>query len=265
MYYSITRLNTSKMKTTEQWITHFQNNALQQRVNWKQQPVLSAIEKDTIGRSLQAWQLGETSDGSHLLKAATAYATKFNDPAYVEAVKLFIKEEQKHGNNLGTYLDRIGVPRVKKDWGDTLFRKIRYLNSNIELWTLAVITVESTAQLFYQSMRDATGCALLKQVCSDILIDEAYHIDFQTERLRNLFRSKTPFWRAVSRWLYYPFFFSTAIVVWLGHRKLLTAGGNTFEKYMYRMKCKYNRIAGRVFKTRTLFQYHSISSYPHVQ
>jgi hypothetical protein len=53
----------------------------------------------------------------------------------------------------------------------------------MELWTVAVIIVESTAQIFYQALKDATKCTLLKQICTDILIDEAYHITFQTERL----------------------------------------------------------------------------------
>jgi len=95
--------------------------------------------------SLQAWQLGETSKSEHLIAVSTKYSHKINDPEYVSAVKLFIKEEQKHGNNLGRYLDKIQQPRVKKNWGDTLFRKVRYFNTSMETWTPAVIVVESAA------------------------------------------------------------------------------------------------------------------------
>jgi hypothetical protein len=45
-------------------------------------------------------------------------------------------EEQKHGANLGRYLDGIGKKRIQKDWGDTLFRKVRHLNTSMESWTL---------------------------------------------------------------------------------------------------------------------------------
>ena len=115
-------------------------------------PTPTTEEIDLILPSLQAWQLGETSEGQHLITAAEKYAAVVDDAGYVEAVKLFIKEEQKHGNNLGKYLDSIGKPRIKKDWGDSLFRKVRYFNTNMELWTLAVITVESAAQIFYQGI-----------------------------------------------------------------------------------------------------------------
>lgn len=240
------------MKTSNQWIAHFEANAKQQRVDWFLNTIISDKEIATILPSLQAWQLGETSDGKHLLKAAAIYAAQIKDPAYLEATALFIKEEQKHGNNLGMYLDRIREPRIKNDWGDTLFRKIRYFNTNMEIWTLAVITVESAAQIFYQSLKDATGCTLLKQICTDILIDEAYHITFQTERFAVIFKHKTLFMKAVTPPLYAFFFFSTATVVWMAHKALFRAGGNTFKRYMIRMRYKYNRIMSQVIVSNQL-------------
>ena len=249
------------MKTSNQWLLHFQESAKQQRVDWSLDTEISNEEISTIYRSMQAWQLGETSDGRHLLKAATKYAAQINDPVYIEVLSLFIKEEQKHGNNLGTYLDRIGKPRIKTDWGDTLFRKVRYFNTNMEIWTLAVIVTESTAQIFYQSLKDATRCKLLQQICTDILIDEAHHIVFQTERCSIIFKSKSPFWRAVSHRLYYFFFFSTAVIVWMAHKKLFKAGGNTFKKYMIKMRYKYNKIIRQVTACRHVSNHQNIKSH----
>src|SRR5579862_4766175 len=157
------------MKTSEQWVNHFKENLQTKRIDWRQHATISEKEMAVVLSSLQAWQLGETSDGQHLLKASKKYAANIGDAFYVRAVELFIKEEQKHGNNLGKYLDIINQPRIKKNWGDTLFRKIRYMQSSMELWTIAVITVESAAQLYYQSLKTATHCQLLKQICTDIL------------------------------------------------------------------------------------------------
>ena len=239
------------MKTSKTWIDHFRANALEQRVDWTLQPSITEEETDDIFRSLQAWQLGETSDGANLIRAASLYSQKVKDPEYVAAVKLFIKEEQKHGNNLGRYLDAIGKPRIKKDWGDTLFRKIRYFNTNMEIWTLAVITVESAAQGFYQSLKDATGCTLLRQICTDILIDEAYHIDFQTERMLIIFNTKSAFGRIFRHYLYFLFFFSTALLVWFAHKKLFRAGEVNFKKYMQKMEYKYMKTLHRISYTKT--------------
>lgn len=234
--------------TSKEWIDHFAANAKCYRVNWEIKPSISDKEISIILSSIQAWQLGETSDGRNLLRAATRYSKKINDPDYVEAVKLFIKEEQKHGNNLGRYLDAIGQNRITYNWGDYLFRKIRYFNTSMEIWTLTVIVVESTAQIFYQSLKDATNCTLLKQIATDILIDEAYHIDFQTQRMQSIFLAKGAFEKFVSHYIYRLFFFMTSLVVWFAHKKLFQAGGNNFSKYRKKMRTKYmktlNRISG---------------------
>jgi hypothetical protein len=229
------------MHTNNYWIAYFTQNLQKQRINWQLEPNISPEETSVILKSLQAWQLGETSEGRQLIAASEKHALKTNQSDYVDAIRLFIKEEQKHGNNLGMYLDRIGKPRVKKDWGDSLFRKVRHLNTSMESWTLAVITVESAAQIFYQALKDATGCGLLKQICTDILIDEAYHITFQTERLAAIFLNKTPFEKSWRRVLYKYFFMSTSLLIWFANRRLFKAGGNTFGIYMKKMRLKYVR------------------------
>ncbi|MES2772625.1 MAG: ferritin-like domain-containing protein [Bacteroidota bacterium] len=231
------------MKTSQQWFEYFKGNLKKERVDWQQKPKLTDKELNTILKSMQAWQLGETSDGSNLLKASASYAQKIDDDSYVKAVTLFIKEEQKHGNNLGKYLDSIGQPRIQRDLGDSLFRKIRYFNANMELWTLAVISVESTAQIFYQSLRQATGCNLLRQICTDILIDEAAHIQFQAERLAIIYHSKNWVWKSLTFYAYKYFYFSTAFVVWFAHRRVFKAGGNNLASYHRKMTFKFNKIA----------------------
>ena len=234
------------MHTSKQWIDYFTLNATRQRVDWRLQPRLSTAETKAILHSLQAWQLGETSDGKNLIRAASRYALHTGDPAYLEAVVLFIKEEQKHGDNLGRYLDAIGEKRIDWNWGDALFRAVRYFNTSMESWTLAVVVVESTAQVFYQSLKDATGCALLRQICTDILIDEAAHITFQTERLAVLFDAKTPMAKAVYRPLYKYFFFAVSLLVWVAHRRLFRAGGNTFFTYLRKIHYKYYKTVDRI-------------------
>jgi len=234
------------MQNSKKWIMHFQANLTQQRVDWNLQPNISSSEIKKILHSLQAWQLGETSDGAHLVWASQLYAKRIADPDYVDAVKLFIREEQKHGSNLGKYLDAIGKPRISSNWGDTLFRRIRYFNTSMEIWTLAVITVESAAQVFYQSLKDATGCALLKQVCTDILIDEAFHIDFQSERMAVLFDAKTSLTKFISKYFYPVFFFATSLVVWFAHKNAFKAGGTNYSRYIKKMRYKYFKTLHRL-------------------
>ncbi len=236
-----------KRRNSLEWISYFTTNSQQHRVDWNLKPTITSRELQPILQSLQAWQLGETSEGKNLIRASTIHAKKIGDLNYLNAVELFIKEEQKHGNNLGRYLDSINEKRIKRDWGDSLFRKVRYFNTSMELWTLAVITVESTAQIFYQCLKDASDCALLKQICTDILIDEAPHIQFQQERLEIIFSEKSFWQKQVSFFFYHFFFFSTSLVVWFAHRKLFKAGNVNFIKYFVKMESKYQKTIGRLY------------------
>ncbi|WP_207632536.1 ferritin-like domain-containing protein [Foetidibacter luteolus] len=237
------------MKTSEQWFSYFSNNLQISRINWNQQPGATKAEIDPILPSLQAWQLGETSDGSNLIKAAKRYAAQTGDLFYVKAVELFIKEEQKHGANLGRYLDMIEKPRLTYNWGDALFRKIRHLNTSMEWWTITVITVECAAQIFYQSLKDATGCNLLKEICTDILIDEAPHIQFQQERLRTIFMRKSGISKLFCFYWYKYFYLLTAQVIWMAHKNLFKAGNNHYAAYNKKMKLKFSKTIGRLKTT----------------
>ncbi|WP_202183110.1 ferritin-like domain-containing protein [Chitinophaga solisilvae] len=232
------------MHSSAEWVAHFKENATRHRINWQLSPAVTAAAIRELLPSLQAWQLGETSEGSHLLSAAKKYAAKIQDPQYVEAVSLFIKEEQKHGASLGRYLDAIGAERIQQNWGDTLFRKIRYFNTSMEIWTVAVIVVESTAQLFYQSLKDATPCKLLQQICTDILIDEASHITFQQERLAIIFQDRRSWLKRARIPAYGIFFYATSCLVWMAHRPVFKAGGHTFSGFLNRMGYKYRKCFG---------------------
>ena len=241
--------------TSKFWIDHFENNLKKKRIDWDESPHFTEENRRLLLPSLKAWQLGETSDGSHLLAASTKYANKINDPDYIEAVKLFIKEEQKHGANLGRYIDLIGEERAKKNWGDTLFRKIRYFNKSMELWTITVVIVESAAQLFYQALADGSECKLLKSICSDILIDEAHHIKFQNERLHILFQKKSTYAKTFATLWYSGLFFGVIHAIWFAHGRAFKAGGVSRSKFMQQMHYKYFSTLRFLFKHEALEEY----------
>ena len=124
------------VKTSAEWIEYFHGNAENLReIPWEDGIKIAPDELADIAESLRAWQLGESSDGSHLRAAARKYADKVGDPEFVEAIELFIAEEQRHGATLGRFLDRAGVPRATSNWGDSVFRQFRHILGNMETWT----------------------------------------------------------------------------------------------------------------------------------
>ncbi len=218
--------------TSAQWHEHYLGNSDSLlEIPWELGAELTADEKRAVGKSLSAWQLGETSDGKHLMNAARRYAEQQDDPFFVEAVRLFIQEEQRHGAELGRFLDLAGIPRVGRNWGDTLFRAFRYAIPSMEIWVTIVIMVETLALIYYRAVRDATGSKVLRRICDQILRDEVHHIRFQYERLAILLRRR-PAWllRATLR-LHRVLFGGIALAVWAGHHRALAAGSFDFRTY----------------------------------
>jgi hypothetical protein len=217
---------------TAEWLAWFTFNAGRPSpIPWEAGAEITEAELEAIGRSLQAWQLGESSDGRHLRRVAALHAAHIGDPDYVLAVDLFIREEQRHGELLGRFLDLAGAGRVTGDWGDSLFRFARYCLPNVETWTTPVVMVETLAMIYYNAIRRATGSRVLRAICVRLLADEGPHIRFQCERLAALRRRRLDLGRQLTGILQHLLFLVVVLLVWFGHHKALRAGGYSWRHY----------------------------------
>lgn len=220
------------VRSSREWVRYFEANAANLRpIPWEAGAGVTAEKLAAIAGSLRAWQLGETSDGSHLKAAARRYAEQESDPDFLAAVGLFVAEEQRHGEDLGRFLDLAGVPRATADWGDWLFRRFRYFLTRMEVWVTVVLMVETHALLYYAAVRRATASAVLRTICTQILADEVPHICFQCERLAVLHRRRPRLLRLLTAGVHRVLFAGITCAVWVGHRKALRAGGFTARRF----------------------------------
>ncbi len=230
-----------RVATSADWHAYYMANAqFQLEIPWERGAEITPEQIDAIAYSLAIWQLGETSDGSHLLAAAKKYAELINEPQTIDVIYLFIKEEQRHGNLLGQFLDLAQIPRVRSNWGDTIFRAIRYSIPNIEIWSTPVIMVETIALIYYKAIQKATKSTVLYSICQQILRDEVKHIRFQYEQFAIIFRVRPLLLRILTLLIHRILYFSITLAVWVGHRKALQAGGYNFKSYWQEAWIKMN-------------------------
>jgi hypothetical protein len=230
-----------RVLASAEWVAYFRSNATNHFPGYSaSDSQATAAELAAIVPSLRAWQLGETSDGAHLRAAAAAYAKQIGDDHFPSAVELFIREEQRHGEMLGQFLDRIGVGRAQSDWGDTLFRWSRYFLRNIEVWTTPVVMVETLAIVYYTAIRQATGSRELSAICKQILRDEVPHLRFACERLASIHRDRGALALRLTMLAHRLLFVLVAALVWIGHRRALRAGGYNHRRYW---RSAWNRMA----------------------
>ncbi len=218
--------------TSRQWQEHYRANASNQLpIPWDLGAELSPTETHAVIQSLQAWQLGETSDGSHLLAAARRYAAQTGDSEFLAVVQLFINEENRHGELLGRFLDLHGAGRIPRNWGDSIFRLLRYALPNLEVWTTVVIVVETMALIYYRAIMQATTSPVLRTICRQILKDEVHHLQFQYERLAQMHDGRGTCARWLTLGLQRILFLGTILAVWVGHHRPLKAGGFPLSRF----------------------------------
>ena len=245
------------MLSSLEWQKYYEENARSLlKIPWNIGHELSEAERKAIASSVQDFQAGESSEGRHLLHYAKIYAEQTNDYAYVEAIRLFIAEEQRHARELAHFLRINGISLVKTTFTDGIFRRLRQLLGNLEISIAVLITAEIIAKVYYAALRDATNSQILQTLCKQILQDEERHVEFQAERLGNLRAKRNWLLLTTTNVLQRFLFWGTCLVVWSFHRKVFLKGGYSFVKYWKHCWTEFNeafqisRDVIRIMKTK---------------
>jgi hypothetical protein len=101
----------------------------------------------------------------------------------------------------------------------------------MEVWTTPVVMIETLAMIYYNAIRRATGSRVLHAICARILADEVPHIQFQAERLAILLRRRSRLGLRLTLVAQRGMFLVVMLLVWLGHRRALRAGGYGWRHY----------------------------------
>jgi len=217
--------------SSQRWVKYFRSNAASLTViPWELGIRLSPQERRAVESSVPEFQLGESSDGLRFIEMAELHALRGGDVEYVRALKLFIREEQRHGRELGKVLDLAGIPRIKHSWSDAIFRWMRH-RCGLGLSIAILVTAEIIAKIYYIAVREATTSAPIRRLCDQILQDEVEHIFFQCERLAILRRHWPGFVIRLVHWWHWMFMAGSCAVVWRKHRLLLRRGGYGFFSF----------------------------------
>jgi hypothetical protein len=198
---------------------------------WDDPYILSSGERSAIERSIQQFQLGEGSNGARLLKRGQQYSAAVGDPDFVQALSLFIQEEQRHSACLLRFMQKQGIPSVENHWVDNVFRLLRGL-AGLELSLRVLVTAEIIAVPYYRALGGATHSALLRNISEMILRDEAAHLRFQRSMLFRIAEGRARVvHRAISA-INRLFLKGTCHIVWVFHKSAFVASRYDFQKFV---------------------------------
>lgn len=205
------------------WLHYYQQN----RLNRLEPQWDLALPEDSsalrkLARSLSHFQLGESGEGTFLLRQAQR--THADDPTYCEALALFIQEEQEHARLLQKLVERCRGRLVTQHWTHSLFRSIRHaLGVGFEIQVLVIAELIGTA--YYRLLGRRASDAVLKHVCEIVLRDEAKHIAFHAERFETDQAGWLPLEQALWAAQFQALFLAAVQVAWLDHGPALRALG----------------------------------------
>jgi hypothetical protein len=215
---------------SDRWIDYFRRNAFEPDLPWNDGRSLSGAERWAVIRSIQQFQLGEGASGARLLRFAHHFCERTGNARFLMALKLFLKEEQRHSDLLRRFLVRERVPCLPRHWLHGIFRWVRGL-AGLELCLKVLVTAEILAKPYYAALRDATHSPLLRSICQRILEDESAHLRFQAFANRQSQEPRPAFLNLLIKILHAAFLLGTAAVVWVEHRRVFQSAGRTMRQF----------------------------------
>ena len=201
------------------WVRYFRANAAEPHLPWDDGYRLSGAERVAVIESIQQFQLGENAQGRRLLEWAERA-----DPEFAQALRLFIKEEQRHSALLERFLATQGAACLRRHWVHRAFRWARGI-AGLELRMRVLATAEVLAIPYYTALREATGSPLLRSICGRILSEEAQHLRFQAFTFARFGLGRPAVARRVAQAGHRLFLMATTLLVWVEHQRVFRAGG----------------------------------------
>jgi hypothetical protein len=219
-----------KPATSYDWIDYFYQNSPDPAFPWDQATRLSGSERVAVIASIQQFQLGEGASGSRMLERAQRFARETGDLGLVAALKLFLREEQRHSRILAQFHQLENAPCLRKHWVHSAFRALRGI-AGLELCLKVLVTAEVLARPYYSALRDATNSPLLRSICQRIFEEEGAHLRFQAFALSRFQSRHRRLTQAIIKMLHAILLFSTAVLVWVEHKAVFLSAGRTFGEF----------------------------------
>lgn len=211
---------------------------------------LTEAERDLIADSIGTFQLGEQSEGRTLQEFATRFAQRHAIPALPTVTALFIREEQHHAAQLREFMLANGLPLKRKNWTDSVFRRIRKL-AGYEAAVTILVTAEMVGFVYYRALSRATASRGLKAICRQMCADESVHLRYETQLLLTLRGERGPITRRIVDAAHRLLLSVSALIVFHDHRRVLRHVGYDVRSFhadcrsIHRMVMRYGAYRPR--------------------
>jgi hypothetical protein len=163
-----------------QWMAHFEESVHRQReVPWERGIQMPDHVRQPVIDSLRVFQRGLTSSGIDLRSKVRQNC----DPDYARCIDLYVQEKNVHAELLMRWLWDAGSEPTKRVLLDFGFRRFRRRFDWLrEL--MVILSAEMASMPFFRVLANSIDDPVTVGVLESILADQAYHLGFHIDTLR---------------------------------------------------------------------------------
>ncbi len=167
------------------WLCHFlYNRHVRSPIAWDAAVTDVVVTDPAVGAWLNRLAAAQAVTAPWLINQAIAQWS--GDPAYIQSLRLLLREQRFHGDLLDKLMTRAGIPRKPYDPTQDLFIKAgRTLGARYTLSAMLLSDLIDVAML--EQLETASTDPVVRAVCQAILREKRQHIVFHTERLTMAF------------------------------------------------------------------------------
>ncbi|MEM1058789.1 MAG: ferritin-like domain-containing protein [Verrucomicrobiota bacterium] len=221
---------------SQAWIRYYrQNQQNRPEPDWNRRCAIPPRERAELARSLSHFQLGESGGGRCLERLGKRLEAERTDPGHQEALRLFVAEEAEHARLLAELVRYLGGALVTRHWTHRLFRLVRQA-AGLHFEIQVLVTAELAGTAYYESVHGATTDETVRETISLLLRDEARHVAYHLDRLRDWQAGLLPVERTLWELQFQALFMQALLILWADHGRCLKALGLSQREYFRRAR-----------------------------
>ena len=217
------------------WLCYFLHNRHERTdIHWQSQTPSSASFESALSRWLGQSAQPATQLHQRRWLVGRAVNSLQSDPAYVQSLRLLVKEEQYHRDLVDHCLQRLSAQRqgpgpIRKA-GNYIWQTVRRtLGMRFELSVILLAQIITVA-LWRLVQGSPDIDSTIESASNQLLQDKRAHIDFHAERLTLEFVAFNFIRRNLRRWrLRVMFALLLALVIWRQRRLIRAAGASRLQ------------------------------------
>ena len=195
----------------------------------------------SVARSLAIFQLGESGGGTIIEQARSSTIPEI-DAAYAEAMRLFVREENRHADVLALCVRVLGGELIRENWTARLFVWSRRL-IGIRLKVVVLLAAEVVGICYYHLLASRIPAEEIRSWLDELVRDEKSHLEFHCQFLRTQVTKRYRRWLFTLTWR--TVMLAAAIAVLLDHRAAIRDVGLDVRT-VWRRWWRYANLAERL-------------------